>query len=292
MEDKTAMTVFISWSGPKSKAAASALRSWLQDVIQSVKPWMSDADIGPGERWSQELQQELSEARYGIITVTKANVRAPWLLFEAGSLAKALKGTFVCPYLVDLQPIDLPDSPLRQFQAVKADEEGTWRLLESINGALPQGQLTSDQLQRYYTHWWPELEAKIKSLPEDDGSLTSPASQHFPYSLFLVFPKDLPEAAHTLIDWDDDRCFLLGPDFQENIRLVPSRVGPSLRVEMSEAVLKRLRPGASYKLALTDGKGNRWRVRRFFPFEADLPLEPQVPLSQILRDLRGDGDEE
>jgi hypothetical protein len=42
------MKVLISWSGDKSKAAAIALRNWLQVTIQKVRPWVSEIDIGAG----------------------------------------------------------------------------------------------------------------------------------------------------------------------------------------------------------------------------------------------------
>ena len=61
------MKVFISQSGPRSKAAASALRQWLPDVIQSIEPWMSAEDIDAGARWNSELTNKLAETRCGII---------------------------------------------------------------------------------------------------------------------------------------------------------------------------------------------------------------------------------
>jgi hypothetical protein len=78
------MKVFISWSGPRSKAAASALRQWLPDVIQFIDPWMSSEDIDAGARWSNEVTNQLAETRCGIICLTKDNQTVPWVLFEVG----------------------------------------------------------------------------------------------------------------------------------------------------------------------------------------------------------------
>jgi hypothetical protein len=52
------MKVFISWSGPQSKYIAHALRIWLQSVIQHIDPWMSELDIGAGQRWGHELMKK------------------------------------------------------------------------------------------------------------------------------------------------------------------------------------------------------------------------------------------
>jgi len=54
------MTVFISWSGPLSKAVAELLNSWLPEVIQGVETWFSPEDIEKGAIWSSEINDALS----------------------------------------------------------------------------------------------------------------------------------------------------------------------------------------------------------------------------------------
>src|SRR5688572_18638179 len=110
------MKVFISWSGERSKAVAVALREWLPDVIQSVHPWLSSEDIDAGLRWNDEVTRELSQTRFGIICLTAENQTAPWILFEAGALAKTIEKTHVVPYLIGLEPTDVQRGPLAQFQ--------------------------------------------------------------------------------------------------------------------------------------------------------------------------------
>lgn len=65
---------------------------------------MSAEDISAGMRWSPTIAGELAAADFGIIVVTRENVAAPWLQFEAGALSTTFTNTFVCPYLVLLTP--------------------------------------------------------------------------------------------------------------------------------------------------------------------------------------------
>ncbi len=161
------MEIFISWSGERSKAVAILLKRWIPDVIQQISLWVSYVDINAGARWNNEIQERLSKVKFGIICLTGENTTAPWILFEAGALAKTLEDTYVCPFLIDLKPSDIPDGPLAQFQAKTATREGTWELLLSINAALKEERLSDDKLKRAFDRCWPELEAELSSLPAD-----------------------------------------------------------------------------------------------------------------------------
>lgn len=161
------MKVFISWSGPRSKAVALALREWLRSVIQTVKPWMSEQDIEAGARWNREVDKELGDTKFGIICLTRNNQTAPWLLFETGALAKTIDETYVCPYLIDLEPSHINPGPLTQFQAKRANKKETWELVSTMNKALKENALTEEQLKKTFELWWPELENTLKDLPSD-----------------------------------------------------------------------------------------------------------------------------
>ncbi len=96
------MDVFLSFSGERSKQVAFALKEWLPVVLgDEVKPWLSK-EIDAGERWSHEVAQRLQETNFGIICLTKDNLDARWIHFEAGALSKALNESCVCPYLLDV----------------------------------------------------------------------------------------------------------------------------------------------------------------------------------------------
>jgi hypoxanthine phosphoribosyltransferase len=138
-------------------------------VIHSIEPWVSDSDIPPGVRWFDFITKQLNDAKYGIICITKDNFDNHYILFEAGALAKTIDNeSWVCPYLIDLTPKDLSLGPLNQFQATKADEEGTWNLIKSLNESLGENSLNIGHLQKVFKHWWPDLRSIIKKLPDFD----------------------------------------------------------------------------------------------------------------------------
>ena len=161
------MKIFISWSGSRSKAVAIALRRWIPDVIQFVEPWMSETDIEAGARWGRDIEKELEETQFGIICVTKDNQNAPWLLFETGALAKTIAGTFVCPYLIEINPVDLSQGPLTQFQGKRAIQNETWELVCTINKALKDNCLPEERLKRTFDRAWPDLENALENLPAE-----------------------------------------------------------------------------------------------------------------------------
>jgi hypothetical protein len=158
------LKIFISWSGTKSKEAAIAIRSWLPDVMQFVKPWMSDLDIPKGAHWPKTLSDELAQSQAGVICVTHENREKPWLLFEAGSLARNFADqSRVCVLLIDLGPEELP-GPLALYQAAKADEDDAWRLLLSLNRIAGEQQLDDDRLRRSFERHWPDLHSRLSPL--------------------------------------------------------------------------------------------------------------------------------
>ncbi len=82
------MKIFVSWSGDRSQALAQALRDWLPMVLHYAEPRLSQLDIAAGDRWANEVANELEASKFGIICITRENIIAPWILFEAGALAK------------------------------------------------------------------------------------------------------------------------------------------------------------------------------------------------------------
>jgi hypothetical protein len=157
------MRIFTSWSGERSKAAALGLKSLLQDLFEdAVQVFVSD-HISPGEAWAQRLGRELEQSEFGILCLTQENFQAPWLLFEAGAIAKKFGTSRIVPYLIDELPPASERSPLAQFQHVRADHEGTRRLVETIN-SIRENPKPMDRLERSFAKWWPDLEQTLNGL--------------------------------------------------------------------------------------------------------------------------------
>jgi hypothetical protein len=159
------LRIFISWSGRRSQAVAEALREWLPQLFQAVQPWISSADIRAGSRWAIEVAKALETTEFGILCVTKENLVAPWLLFEAGALSKSLSVARVVPFLLDLEPHGLT-GPLAQFQALKADEAGTRRLIQCIAEQHDQNFRSEATLARVFAAFWPNLSSALKEIAE------------------------------------------------------------------------------------------------------------------------------
>ena len=170
------MKVFISWSGPRSQTLAQALRDWLPLVVHFVEPWLSEADIAAGERWSQSIAKELESCNFGIICVTRDNVAAPWILFEAGSLAKSLEGSRVIPLLFDLEFSEI-GGPLAQFQAKKADRDGLIETVDSVNHAAKEP-IPDARVKQLFDALWPQLEALLSAIPKHAATAKPIRPQH------------------------------------------------------------------------------------------------------------------
>lgn len=173
------MKIFISWSGARSQVLAAALNEWIKPILHFAEPWLSTSDIQSGDRWGNELAKKLQDTNFGILCVTSDNLNAPWLLFEAGALAKSIDDGRVIPLLLDLEKSDL-SGPLTQFQAEKADKDGVRKLAESLNKAATNP-VTPETLKTLFEALWPSLEERIVNIP----SSTSPQKKLRPQTEVL-----------------------------------------------------------------------------------------------------------
>src|SRR4249919_2806440 len=146
--------IFISWPKPYSKAVALVLKRHLPELLDGIDIFMSDKDIGPGERSMKVLEQQLADTSYGILVVTAANQFEPWLNFEAGALSKQVDNDadgvpLVVPLLVDLDGPAQITGPISQFQAVTLDQSGLNLIARSISELVPSDpDMATVRLQR------------------------------------------------------------------------------------------------------------------------------------------------
>ncbi len=159
------MKVFISWSGERSKLVAELLNDWLKCVIQAVDPWVSSKDVDRGILWFSEVTDQLSNTLIGIVCLTKTNKEKPWILFEAGALAKGLSTSRVCTLLVDLEPRDIRD-PLAQFNHTMPTEEGIFQLVRTLNNSLNENRLQENILKKVFETYWPQFKIGFKEILE------------------------------------------------------------------------------------------------------------------------------
>ncbi len=155
------MKVFIGWSGDLSRAIATHLRDWIPDVIRNAEPWMSAEDLRKGHQWLPELSKNLSESAVGIVVLTRENLNANWILFEAGTVSKALPNTHCCTLLCDLKPTDVR-GPLAQFQATSLNAKDMFRLMKTINAANADARIDEPRLQRWFDQFWDQFEQKCQ----------------------------------------------------------------------------------------------------------------------------------
>lgn len=146
------MKVFISWSGAASQEIGSALRDWMPNVIQSVKPYFTPQDIEKGAVWQTEIRGELDNSKIGIFIITKDNLDSKWLHFEAGAISSLMDRISVCPLLFGIEPVDI-SGPLAQFQATVFSKKEAFKLINTINFFLGDQKLPDTNLIAIFEKW-------------------------------------------------------------------------------------------------------------------------------------------
>lgn len=155
------MKVFVSWSGELSKLVAKELSDWLPSIIQSVEVFYSPEDIQKGENWDSRLTKELEDSKYGIVCLTKENVLAPWIHFEAGALSKSLDSR-TSALMIDIVTSDI-QGPLSRFQATRCEKEDFYQLVCDINEAS-ENQISEKVLKNSFEAIWDKLNGNIQRI--------------------------------------------------------------------------------------------------------------------------------
>ena len=163
------MDIFITWSGPRSLAVAEALAEYLPMIVNAFKPWLSKQSIEKGVNWSAELTAALGKVSAGIICLTPSNLAEPWILFEAGAIAKAVtEKPRACTLLIGLKSSEVK-GPLSQFQNTELTRDDLLQLVQNLNAGLGEVALKETQVEKAFDRVWTELEARLdlNKLPSD-----------------------------------------------------------------------------------------------------------------------------
>jgi TIR domain len=230
---RNSMHVFISWSGERSKRAALGLKSLLDDMLGDTVNVFVSQHIKPGENWTRRLGEELDQSEYGVLCLTQENFQAPWLLFEAGAIAKKFGTAHIVPYLVDSLPDDLEGSPLAQFQFARADREGTYALVKGISEELtiPRAGQRLERLERYFDKFWPDLEETIKNLPNPPQKRAAERSDR-------EIIEKISQQVSILVEARKDSS---GLSRTEMLHLLNLRDQPTLQYKLNDQLRKELR---------------------------------------------------
>ena len=130
--------IFISWSGENSKRIAEELKCTLEQGVFSggnLSCFVSTRDIASGEDWYKKIEDELKESSLGIMCITKENVKAPWLYFEAGALVG--NNLRVIPLLINCDQRSLDYSPIQAKQSTQFyNQSAVFKMFDDIKDKL------------------------------------------------------------------------------------------------------------------------------------------------------------
>ncbi len=125
------MKVFVGWATEGERETASALCDWLPLVVPSVRLERQRHPVDSSSRWQSEAIAKLESAERAVICFSPASHFSTLPAFLVG-LAGALCGTRrVWLYLHDMDPAELR-GPLRRFNSVRANREGTKQLVRAL----------------------------------------------------------------------------------------------------------------------------------------------------------------
>lgn len=222
--EEKSMKVFISWSGNKSHKVGMIFREWLPSVIQSLEPYVSSEDIDKGARWSNDIAKELENSTFGILCVTKDNLYAPWLSFEAGALSKTMDKSFVTPFLFDIKRSEV-NGPILQFQSTVFEKDDIKKLMHTLNKACGENGISSSMLDKAFEVWYPTLESELNKLKEcDENAIEIPSKEQMHSTEIIEEILELSRDNQKLLRNPDTKLIESIDGLKEQMDLISSRL--------------------------------------------------------------------
>lgn len=176
------------------------------------------------------MDKQLESGNFAILCLTPENSKAPWIHHEAGALSKVVNESHVCPYLLDLEPIEIV-GPLTKFQAARANKEDTFKLVKTINNALDAGVLPEELFRKVFDKWWPDLESSLSEILQTPQEPTESGKD-------LNKLKSVKRMIEELVD--ESRDFAKESKLQsENIRTMLKEIDNKQEKEIEEIGILR-----------------------------------------------------
>lgn len=157
------MKIFLSWSGDVSHSMAVVFREWLPIMFGGLSAFVSSEDIEKGARWANELDTELDDTDFGLLFLTPDNLAAPWLLYEAGALAKSVSHGRCACVLHNVSKSNLT-YPLARFQATALERADLMLLMQAINKQLGESGQRERELEERFEALWPRLDEALATI--------------------------------------------------------------------------------------------------------------------------------
>ncbi len=123
-----------------------------QDVFGSFSPadlqcFVSEEDIASGTDWWNKINSELKACKMGIVCITKENLNAPWLYYEAGAMVT--ESIQVIHLLVGCDFSSLSNTPLNGKQAIDFYNCGKFiKMLQDIRSAMDYNFISKKTLDK------------------------------------------------------------------------------------------------------------------------------------------------
>jgi hypothetical protein len=154
------------------------LEKWLMSIVQHAQPWSSDEQIKSGVLWRDEIGKALDGTDYGIICLTRSNQHAPWLMFEAGALAKRLDAARVVPLCIDMPLcIHMPPSdvtgPLEEHPSRRLDKGGMGALVHDVSEAC-SSPISEQVIDGSFDLTWPGFEEQVTEALGNKNAVDEP----------------------------------------------------------------------------------------------------------------------
>ena len=157
-------TIFIGWSGDNSRKIAEELKKTLEKIFPNkINCFVSTQNIAYGEDWYRRIKNRLERSDLGILCITKENIKAPWLYFEAGILVR--NNSKVIPLLINCNPPSLNNTPIQVKQSIQFNNPDQFKkMLKDIQVQFNLAQDTEKTiLDGIYTNQYNEMKNNLSA---------------------------------------------------------------------------------------------------------------------------------